>query len=78
MLDEGNGNILSFARVGSGERRRVAVISNMNFGGTETTSTKLPTDHKVLTDLLGKRRLALDNGMLRVRLAPGECVIVEY
>jgi starch synthase (maltosyl-transferring) len=78
MLEEGNGNILAFARVGPSERKRVAVIGNMNFAGTETTATALPTEQKSLRDLLGKRRLHLDNGVLRIPLGPGECVVAEY
>ena len=54
-------------RAGPSERKRVAVIGNMNFAGTETTATKLPTEQKVRDgSALGKRRLHLDDGVLRI------------
>ena len=78
MLEEHNGQVLSFARVDERGRKRVAVIGNMDFHGPQMTATRPDTTRKTVTDLLSRRKFKLQDGWLRVQLAPGECLIIEY
>lgn len=78
MLEEGNGQVLSFARVALKGKARIAIVGNMDFTSTQMSKTKLDTKKKQVVDLLSGRRLKLMHGSLRFALAPGECLVFEY
>ena len=78
MLEERNGKVLSFARVDERRRKRVAVVGNMDFHGPQMTATRPGTNRKTVSDLLSRRKFKLQDGWLKVQLAPGECLIIEY
>lgn len=78
MLEEHNGQVLAFARVSEDGRKRVAVIGSLDFHGPQITATRPPTTRRVVTDLLTGKKHALHDGWLKVQLAPGGCMVIEY
>jgi glycosidase len=78
MLREGNPHLLSFARIAPKGKLRVAVVGNMDWASQQMSKTAVETSKKHVVDLLTGKRLRLDHGMLRVALAPGECLCFEY
>jgi hypothetical protein len=78
MLEEHNSQILAFARSDEKGKKRVAVVSNMDFHHPHMTSTRPGTARKTLTDLLTGKKMKLQDGWLKVQLDPGACLIFEF
>ncbi len=78
MLPEPNARVLAFARTADRPRRRLAVMGNMNFTGTEPVSVVLDTSRHEVRDLLGGGRHRLAGRRLQTELAPGQCLVFEY
>ncbi len=77
MLEEHNGQVLAFERHQAHGRKRIAVVGNMDFHHPQMTATRPVTKRKTVTDLLTGKKMKLEDGWLKVQLAPGECLIVE-
>lgn len=78
MLPDPNENVLSFARIGTAPKRRLAVVTSTNYGGQEHTSLKLDTHRRQVRDLLGGKTYRVIDGHLSVLLDPGQCLVFEY
>ncbi len=78
VLPDPNERILSFARLGGSPARRLAVVSNTNWEGTEVASVRLDTKLKEVADLLGGTKIGVSDGHLSASLKPGQCLVFEY
>jgi glycosidase len=76
VLHDDNHSILAFARRGK-DGTRIAIVTNANFVETERTSTQVASRKKTVVDLLTRKRLPLQDGVLPVKLKPGQCVVFE-
>jgi hypothetical protein len=78
MLDEGNPQVLSFARTARNGKHRLAIVSNTDFASTQMCKTTLDTTLKHVVELISGKRLAVVHGRLQVALGPGECLVFLY
>lgn len=78
MLHDANERILAFTRVSPDGKKRLAIITNMNYHGKEHADVKLDSTKHHVEDLLSSRHCALHEHHLRVHLAPGQCIVCEY
>jgi starch synthase (maltosyl-transferring) len=78
MLNEENPHLLSFARIDTAGKHRLAIVGNMDCTSTQMSKTKLDTTKNQVSDMLTGKQLKLAHGELQVTLAPGDCLVFEY
>lgn len=78
MLHDENEHVLAFARVSDQPRKRVAVVTNMNYHAPEMTHVRLDSSRASIHDLLSDREFELKDGYLHTKLQPGQCLVFEY
>ena len=78
LLHDGNEHILAFARVSESPRKRIAVVSNMNFKHEEQAFVRIDTVRDSLSDLLSGKKLPVKGGHVQTRLQPGQCLVFEF
>jgi glycosidase len=78
MLEDPNPSILAFARVAANGRKKLAVVTNMNWTVAQTVSLPLDTARKSVTDLLEGGKHDVEGGRITLRLRPGEGLVFEY
>ena len=78
LLEDRNQRILAFARVARVSRKRIAVVGNTNYTGSEETCVKLDTPKKTVTDLLTGKKLPVRDHHVRASLAPGGSLVFEF
>jgi glycosidase len=78
LLEDAHPSVLAFARLGHTGRKRLAVVSSMNFSGKESVTISLDTARRHCVDALSGHPLAIRDGALHMTLHPGQCVVFEY
>ena len=77
-MQEANHNVLAFARMGQEPKKRIAIVSNMNFQDSIEATVGLETTRQSVLDLIKKKRIAVRNHSVRVTLKPGQCLVFEF
>ncbi|HXG00672.1 MAG TPA: hypothetical protein VNL69_07790, partial [Bacteroidota bacterium] len=78
MLHDENEHVLAFARVSDQPRKRVAIVTNMNYHAPEMTHVRLDSSRASIHDLLSDREVELKDSYLHTKLQPGQCLVFEY
>lgn len=78
MLCDPNEQVLAFARVSTSPKKRIAVVTNMNYHAPAATAVALDGSPKRVVDLLSSRKFPVTEGHLRTTLQPGQCLVFEY
>ena len=78
VLSDPNEHILSFARISSSHRLRLAVVTNTSFRSGERLTLRLETKMKHVVDLITHKKFALTGDVLQLQLSPGQCLVFEY
>ncbi len=78
VLHDPNEQVLAFARVSVSPKKRIAIVTNMNFSGPSPTEVTLDGSPDRLVDLLTSEKYSVTEGRLRTTLQPGQCIVFEY
>ncbi len=69
--------VVAFVRGRQGETPCLVFVGNSHSEEAQAVRLSLPTERAAVEDLLSGRRFSLDERLLSVELAPGECLICE-
>ena len=78
MLEDSHPSILAFARISRGGKKRVGVVTNMNFAASESVVIGLDTARRSCVDALAGHPMPVRDGALHITLRPGQCVLFEF
>ena len=78
MLCDPNEHVLAFARVSSSPKKRIAVVTNMDYHASADTSVSLDGSPNRVVDLLSLKKFSITEGHLKTTLQPGQCLVFEY
>jgi starch synthase (maltosyl-transferring) len=78
ILEDSHPSILAFARVGKDGKRRIGVVSNMDFGSPHSVTLHLDTARRHLVDLLTGHQEAVKESAVHFHLQPGHCFLFEF
>ena len=78
LLHDHNHHILAFARVSSDQKKRVAIVTNMDFRAAQDVAVKIDTARNEVVDLLSKKKFTIKDGHVHASLQPGQGLVFEY
>lgn len=71
-------HLLCFARRSRDGKKKIAIVANTDYAAERSGTVRLETRRKQLKDLLTGRRVAVSEGTVNLRLAPGQCMLIEH